>query len=224
MSNTLKFADLNTDNYNRKMNDLNNNNTKPDDMNSPSGFSTIDLNSQPSLFDYNKKIGVSSSEYTSFDHPFNGISAKPVANGSAANSSNTIQSFTSTATDTTNKLATKTVNTIETIKQWSKSAYKCTKQIINEKLGKTSRTIDAELESDIERLRDTKRKLESILNITRTMINHFHFFIQSQHSMSNLFMDLAQKTPELQDEYCKNAEMQRVLFKNGEILLSKLDI
>lgn len=40
--------------------------------------------------------------------------------------------------------------TIDKLKQWSRSAYKCTKQTIYEKLGKTTRTVDVELENQIE--------------------------------------------------------------------------
>lgn len=40
--------------------------------------------------------------------------------------------------------------TIDKFKQWSRSAYKCTKQSIYEKLGKTTKTIDAELDGQIE--------------------------------------------------------------------------
>lgn len=40
--------------------------------------------------------------------------------------------------------------TIDKFKQWSRSAYKCTKQTIFEKLGKTTRTVDLELENQIE--------------------------------------------------------------------------
>lgn len=36
------------------------------------------------------------------------------------------------------------------LKQWSRSTYKCTKQSIYEKLGKTTRTIDLELDAKIE--------------------------------------------------------------------------
>jgi hypothetical protein len=32
---------------------------------------------------------------------------------------------------------------IDAIKKWSISTYKCTKQLLSEKLGKTSRTVDA---------------------------------------------------------------------------------
>lgn len=40
--------------------------------------------------------------------------------------------------------------TIDKLKQWSRSTYKCTKQTIFEKLGKTSRTVDVELDSQVE--------------------------------------------------------------------------
>jgi hypothetical protein len=40
--------------------------------------------------------------------------------------------------------------TIDKFKQWSRSTYKCTKQSIYEKLGKTTRTVDIELETQIE--------------------------------------------------------------------------
>lgn len=40
--------------------------------------------------------------------------------------------------------------TIDKLKQWSRSTYKCTKQTIYEKLGKTSRTVDVELDSQVE--------------------------------------------------------------------------
>jgi hypothetical protein len=39
---------------------------------------------------------------------------------------------------------------IDKLKQWSRSTYKCTKQSIYEKLGKTTRTVDVELDTQIE--------------------------------------------------------------------------
>ena len=59
-------------------------------------------------------------------------------------------SMLTTASDASSKLALKTVSTIEMMKCWTKSAYKCTKQIVNEKLGKTNRTVDPELDASIE--------------------------------------------------------------------------
>lgn len=89
---------------------------------------------------------------------------------------------------------------IESLKNWSISTYKCTKQLMFEKLGKTSRTVDAgnvflivfkyklliecfyllELESQIEQLRDTQRKYLNILRLTRALTNHFYHVVQTQ--------------------------------------------
>lgn len=40
--------------------------------------------------------------------------------------------------------------------------------------------------------------------------------------MGEAFSDLAQKSPELQEEFLYNSETQRNLMKNGEVLLSAL--
>jgi hypothetical protein len=40
--------------------------------------------------------------------------------------------------------------TIDKLKQWGRSTYKCTKQTIYEKLGKRTRTVDVELDNQIE--------------------------------------------------------------------------
>jgi hypothetical protein len=59
-------------------------------------------------------------------------------------------SMLSTASDASANLALKTVSTLELLKQWSVSAYKCTRQIVNEKLGKSNRTVDPELDASID--------------------------------------------------------------------------
>lgn len=112
---------------------------------------------------------------------------------------------------------------IDSIKHWSISTYKCTRQIMLEKLGKTTRTVDTELEGSIEQLRETQRKYLSILRLTRAMSTHFFHMVQTQHALSESFSDLAQKSPELQEEFLYNAETQRNLTKNGELLLNALN-
>ena len=59
-------------------------------------------------------------------------------------------SILSSASDVSLKIASKTASTLESFKLWGKSAYKCTRQIVSEKLGKSSRTIDPELDVTIE--------------------------------------------------------------------------
>ena len=91
-----------------------------------------------------------------------------------------------------------------------------------EKLGKTTRTVDTELEAQIEQLRETQRKYLSILRLSRAFSSHFHHCVQTQHQLAEAFSDLAQKSPELQQEFLFNSETQRNLTKNGEILLTAM--
>ncbi|XP_014103448.2 arfaptin-2 [Bactrocera oleae] len=112
---------------------------------------------------------------------------------------------------------------IDSIKNWSISTYKCTRQIMLEKLGKSQRTVDSELEAQIEQLRETQRKYLSILRLTRAFSSHFHHVVVTQHALAEAFADLAQKSPELQEEFTCNSETQRNLTKNGELLLSALN-
>ncbi|XP_066983985.1 arfaptin-2 isoform X10 [Macrobrachium rosenbergii] len=112
---------------------------------------------------------------------------------------------------------------MESIKTWSISTYKCTKQLISEKLGKSSRTVDTELEGQIEALRDTQRKYSQILRLARALSSHFYHVVQTQQQLGDAFADLAQKSPELQEEFIYNAETQRTLTKNGETLLGALN-
>ena len=72
----------------------------------------------------------------------------PVNLGNSANMSPT--SMLSSASDVSTKLGTNAASTIESLKLWSVSAYKCTRQIVSERFGKSSRTIDPELEAMIE--------------------------------------------------------------------------
>lgn len=112
---------------------------------------------------------------------------------------------------------------IDSLKNWSISTYKCTKQSILEKLGKSQRTTDSELEAQIEQLRETQRKYLSILRLTRAFNSHFHHAVVTQHALAEAFSDLAQKSPELQEEFACNSETQRNLTKNGELLLSAIN-
>lgn len=89
--------------------------------------------------------------------------------------------------------------------------------------GKSTRTVDSELEAQIEQLRDTQRKYLQILRLTRALGSHFHHVVQTQHCLSEAFSDLAQKSPELQQEFLYNSETQRSLTKNGELLLAALN-
>ncbi|CAH1268326.1 ARFIP2 [Branchiostoma lanceolatum] len=132
------------------------------------------------------------------------------------------------------------VSKIESIKNWSLKQIKCTRQILSERFGRGSRTVDLQLEAQIEVLRDTQRKYQQVLRLARGMASHFYNVVQTQRAMgdtfsacaetlqmqmqnSNYYNDLAQKSPELQEEFTYNAETQKALCKNGETLLSAIN-
>ena len=87
-----------------------------------------------------------------------------------------------TTADTISLGKMKDANKLESIKNWTISTYKCSRQALFEKLGKTSRTVDTELETQIENLRDTQRKYGHILKLARALTSHFYHVIQTQVS------------------------------------------
>nr|XP_033804660.1 arfaptin-2 isoform X3 [Geotrypetes seraphini] len=115
------------------------------------------------------------------------------------------------------------IEKFDVVKKWGINTYKCTKQMISERFGRGSRTVDLELETQIELLRDTKRKYESVLQLARSLTNHFYNLVQTQRALGDAFSDLSQKSPELQEEFGYNAETQKLLCKNGETLLGAVN-
>ncbi|XP_069496585.1 arfaptin-2 isoform X4 [Ambystoma mexicanum] len=120
------------------------------------------------------------------------------------------------------------VEKFDVVKKWGINTYKCTKQMFSERFGRGSRTVDLELETQIELLRDTKRKYESVLQLARALTNHFYNMVQTQRALGDAFSDLSQKSPELQfcslqEEFGYNAETQKLLCRNGETLLGAVN-
>lgn len=84
-----------------------------------------------------------------------------------------------------------------------------------------SSQVDLELDGKIERLRDTQRKYANILRLSRMLTQHYYSVVQTQRALGDSFSELAQKSPELQEEFRYNSETQSALVRNGEVLLSK---
>ncbi|KAI9547950.1 Arfaptin-2 [Dissostichus eleginoides] len=114
------------------------------------------------------------------------------------------------------------VEKLDSVKKWGINTYKCTKQMFSERFGRGSRTVDLELEAQIDVLRDTKSKYETILRLTTALTTHFQSMVETQQALGDTFSDLSQKSPELQDEFGYNAETQKLLCRNGESLLSAI--
>ncbi|XP_053316475.1 arfaptin-1 isoform X2 [Spea bombifrons] len=115
------------------------------------------------------------------------------------------------------------IEKLELVRRWSLNTYKCTRQIISEKLGRGSRTVDLELEAQIEILRDNKKKYEHILKLAQTLSSQLYQMVQTQRQLGDAFSDLSLKSLELHEEFGYNADTQKLLAKNGETLLGAIN-
>ena len=116
-----------------------------------------------------------------------------------------------------------TPHKMEQLKKWGISKYKYTRQYLSERFGKGTRTVDTELEGQIALLKEAQVKYMNVLKLAKQMTHHFHGMIQSQRGIAEAFTDLGMKSPELQIEFNHNAESQRSLVHNGEVLLEALN-
>ncbi|XP_023993076.1 arfaptin-1 isoform X1 [Salvelinus sp. IW2-2015] len=112
---------------------------------------------------------------------------------------------------------------LDLVRKWSINTYKCTRQILSEKLGRGSRTVDLELEGQIEVLRDNKLKYEHVVKLTQTLANQLTQMMQTQRQLGDAFADLGLKSPELHEEFGYNADTLKLLSKNGESLLGAIN-
>ncbi|KAG9344051.1 hypothetical protein JZ751_012528 [Albula glossodonta] len=112
---------------------------------------------------------------------------------------------------------------LELVRKWSINTYKCTRQILSEKLGRGSRTVDLELEAQIDILRDNKRKYEHVVKLAQTLASQLFQMVQTQRQLGDAFADLSLKSPELHEEFGFNADTQKLLSKNGETLLGAIN-
>uniref|UniRef100_A0A665V4Q2 Arfaptin-2-like n=1 Tax=Echeneis naucrates TaxID=173247 RepID=A0A665V4Q2_ECHNA len=115
------------------------------------------------------------------------LSCQHLPQPSCPNMHHSSSSSSMTAEEVTRGVA---VEKLETMKKWGLNTYKCTKQMISERFGRGSRTVDLELEAQIEVLRDTKRKYENVLRLARALTNHFYNMVQTQHALGDTFRQL----------------------------------
>ncbi|XP_015232852.1 PREDICTED: arfaptin-1 isoform X2 [Cyprinodon variegatus] len=112
---------------------------------------------------------------------------------------------------------------LDLVRKWSINTYKCTRQILSEKLGRGSKTVDLELEAQIELLRENKRKYQIVIKLAQALANQLSQIMQTQRQLGDAFADLSLKSPELHEEFGYNADTQKLLSKNGETLLAAIN-
>lgn len=69
--------------------------------------------------------------------------------------------------------------------------------MLSEKLGRGSRTVDVELDAQIEILRDNKRKYQHVIRLAQILASQLSQMIQTQKQLGDTFSDLSLKSPEL---------------------------
>lgn len=111
---------------------------------------------------------------------------------------------------------------LEALKNWTMSTYKYTKQMVSEKMGKRTRTVDTELEKHIQGLKEMQLRYANLLKLSRQFQNQFQGMQVTQKLLAETFNELAVKSPDLQDEFSQNANLQKVVSQSGDALLSAL--
>lgn len=80
----------------------------------------------------------------------------------------------------------------------------------------------AELEAQIEMLRETQRKYAGVLRLSGALTAQLAAAAGTQRALGECFAELAQKSPELQTQFLYNADTQRTLTRNADTLLAAL--
>lgn len=111
---------------------------------------------------------------------------------------------------------------LEALKKWTMSTYKYTKQMVSEKMGRRTRTVDTELEKHIQGLREMQLRYTNLLKLSKQFASQFQSIIVTQKLMTEAFTELGIKSPDLQEEFSQNGELQKVVAKNGDTLMSAL--
>ncbi|KAL5271339.1 hypothetical protein ACHWQZ_G001842 [Mnemiopsis leidyi] len=111
---------------------------------------------------------------------------------------------------------------LEQIKKWTVQNYKYTKQLVSEKFGHSTKTVDKELDVRIEELRLSKVQYGNMLREARAMYARFEALVSTHRNIRAQFQTLISHAPELQDQLQANATTQSILEKNGEGLLGAI--
>lgn len=76
-------------------------------------------------------------------------------------------------------------------------ASQAARQALSEKLGRGSRTVDPDLEAQLELLRDDRQRYEHVTALAQTLANQLAQFTVTQRTLGDAFSDLGLKTPSL---------------------------
>lgn len=108
----------------------------------------------------------------------------------------------------------------QSFKEWSTHQIKVTKQLVSERFGRGLRTVDSQLETRIESLKETQRKYAQLMSLMQQFTITFGHVLDTQKSLAEHFAFMSVRAPELHTEFHYNAETQKVVARNGDTLLA----
>lgn len=105
------------------------------------------------------------------------------------------------------------------LKEWGTHQIKITKQIVSEKFGRGTRTVDPNLDARIESLKETQKKYAQLMYLAEQFQMQFGQVVETQRSLAEHFAFMSVRTPELHTEFQYNSDTQKQVARNGEALL-----
>lgn len=106
------------------------------------------------------------------------------------------------------------------LKEWGAHQIRVTKQLVSEKFGRGTRTVDPNLDERIESLKQTQKKYAQLMNLATQFQTQFGQVVETQKSLAEHFAFMSVRTPELHTEFHYNSDTQKQVARNGETLLA----
>ena len=113
--------------------------------------------------------------------------------------------------------------TTSSIKDWSITHMKMTRQVLSEQFGRATRTVDPDLEARVASIRDTQKKYNNLTSLMGQLRFHMESFLNTQTSLAEHFGFLSVRCPELHTEFTFNSITQKRLAHNGKKLLAAMN-
>ncbi|XP_062305682.1 arfaptin-1-like [Osmerus eperlanus] len=105
---------------------------------------------------------------------------------------------------------------------WSITKYKSTRQVLKERMGRASRTVDQELQNHILVLHDDRQRYDHVTRLAQTLADQLSQLTVTQSMLGDAFAELSVRSPELHVEFSVNADTQRFLSKGGDGLVGSV--
>lgn len=109
------------------------------------------------------------------------------------------------------------------LKEWGAHQIRVTKQLVSEKFGRGTRTVDPNLDKRIESLRETQRKYAQLMHLALQFQTQFGLVVETQKTLAEHFAFMSVRTPELHSEFQFNSDAQKQVARNGETLLAAVN-